>query len=273
VSAVIRRLTPSDIPAALRLTQTAGWNQTAHDWQTLLRLAPETCFALECDGAAVATTTAICYGRALAWIGMVLTDPQHRRRGYARRLLEHALGTLAAREISWMKLDATGMGAPLYRALGFDEECAVERWGRAASPGGGSRAWSYAPCHALDRTAFGADRSSLLEMLAPAGAASLHEEAYAMGRPGSQAAYFGPCVSRSTDAARELLAWFLAGHASEPAYWDLLPGNAAAVRLACENGFQPLRRLLRMVRAGARQAPPLAREDSLVFAMEGFECG
>ncbi len=274
MTGLVRALTRADIPAAMRIKEAAGWNQTEIDWHNLLCLGPETCFGLECGGALAATATAVCYERGLAWIGMVLTDPAHRRRGFARRLMEHLIEALAARQVDWIKLDATEAGAPLYRSLGFEAECAIERWGSVAADVRGipSLSWpGWQP--GLDRQAFGADRSQLLEMLAPLGAAAVADEGYAMARPGSQAAYFGPCVSRGPGTAAELLAWFLARHPGEPVYWDLLPDNVEAVRLARACGFAPQRRLVRMARRGTPGAAPLDRDDSLVFAIAGFEFG
>jgi GNAT superfamily N-acetyltransferase len=276
VTTLVRALTPADIPAAMRIKEAAGWNQTETDWHNLLALAPETCFGLECGGVLAATATAVCYGRKLAWIGMVLTDPAHRRRGFARRLMQHAIDTLMARQVEWIKLDATEMGSPLYRELGFEPECGIERWGATAGPAPGIPDLSGRDQpRALDRQAFGADRSELLAMLAPLGAAGVadHGNGYAMARPGSQAAYFGPSVSRRAETAEELLAWFLARHPQEPVCWDLLPSNSEAVRLARAAGFAPLRRLVRMVRRGVPGAAPLVHDDSQVFAIAGFEFG
>jgi GNAT superfamily N-acetyltransferase len=273
VTTLVRALTPADIPAAMRLKEAAGWNQTETDWRNLLKLAPETCFGVECGGGLAATATAVCYARRLAWIGMVLTDPAHRRRGFARRLMEHAIETLMARQVEWIKLDATEMGAPLYRQLGFEPECGIERWGATAEQSSRIRdlSWRDQPA-VLDRQAFGADRSELLAMLAPLGAAAVGD-GYAMARPGAQAAYFGPCVSRRAETAEELLAWFLSRHPQEPVCWDLLPSNPEAIRLACAAGFAPLRRLVRLVRRGVPGAAPLAHDDSKVFAIAGFEFG
>jgi GNAT superfamily N-acetyltransferase len=273
VTTLVRALTPADIPAAMRIKEAAGWNQTETDWRNLLKLAPETCFGVECGGVLAATATAVCYGRRLAWIGMVLTDPAHRRRGFARRLLQHAIEMLTARQVEWIKLDATEMGAPLYREFGFEPECGIERWGATAGPPPGipDLTWREQPA-VLDRQAFGADRSELLATLAPLGAAAVGD-GYAMARPGSQAAYFGPCVSRRAETAEGLLAWFLARHPREPVCWDLLPSNSEAVRLARAAGFAPLRRLVRMVRRGVPGAAPLAHDDSQIFAIAGFEFG
>jgi hypothetical protein len=96
---------------------------------------------------------------------------------------------------------------------------------------------------------------------------------YGMGRPGSQAAYFGPCVARSANAARDLLAWFLKKHPDESVYWDILPVNAEAVAIAREFGFTRVRELVRMALPGRKNPPPLPAHDSLVFAAAGFEYG
>ncbi|MGH9612936.1 MAG: GNAT family N-acetyltransferase, partial [Bryobacteraceae bacterium] len=135
---MIRSLTAADIPQALELSSIAGWNQTAEDWLMLINLAPESCFAFECDGEIAATTTLICYERRLAWIGMVLTRPPYRRRGFAHALVTHALETADRGGIETVKLDATDQGQPLYESLGFIAEQEVERWsgngGRPSPP-------------------------------------------------------------------------------------------------------------------------------------------
>ena len=256
----------------MRLKEAAGWNQTEGDWLSLIRLAPATCLGWNTKGC-WRRHYGDLYKQKLAWIGMVLTYPGYRRRGFGRTLMQHALAVLAERGVEWIKLDATDMGSPLYRDLGFVDETPIERWSRPAAGPIESPAVPPANWRALDGEAFGADRSGLLTELAPLGAASIAGEAYAMGRPGSKAAYFGPCVSRTPEAARELLMWFLAQHPGEPVYWDLLPVNTEAVRLAREFGFEPLRRLVRMVRPGLTSAAPLEHDDRRVYAIAGFEYG
>jgi predicted GNAT family acetyltransferase len=237
-------------------------------------MAPEGCFGIECDGVLAATTTAVCFGDELAWIGMVLTDPACRGRGFARRLMEHALDYLRKRRARWIKLDATDMGRPLYERLGFRDECPIERWERAPGTVKGARTapGTFALNQALDREAYGADRSALLRLLASIESCSIDGRDFAMGRPGSKAAYFGPCVSRSAEAARDLLAWFLARHPGENVSWDILPVNSDAVALAREFGFERTRELMRMS-LGEKDAPPLENQNQLVFATAGFEYG
>jgi len=273
---VVRTLRESDIPAAMQLKNAAGWNQTEQDWRNLLRLAPDGCFGVDWDGSLVSTTTAVCYGSELAWIGMVLTDPAYRSRGFARRLMEHALEFLERRQVQWIKLDATDSGRPLYGKLGFRDEQPIERWVRKAGPIAHGTAVRPAVPHewrGFDRQAFGADRWELLRLLAPIESAALPGAGYAMGRSGCKAAYFGPCVSRSFVEARGLLSWFLSMHSAENIYCDLLPSNDDAVQLAREFGFQCDRELVRMARCGMAGAAPLVCHENYIFAIAGFEFG
>ena len=53
---VMRKLKPSDIPAAVELSAEAGWNQTAEDWCTLIDLSVDGCLGIEVDGELVSTT-------------------------------------------------------------------------------------------------------------------------------------------------------------------------------------------------------------------------
>lgn len=268
---MIRRLLPSDMESAIRLTRAAGWNQVPADWERLLHLEPEGCFALEAEGQVAATTTVLSYGQELAWIGMVLTAPEFRRRGFGDALITRALQYVKQRRISVVKLDATDKGIGLYRRHGFIDECEIQRWRREARSVEGNETLSYAPDFTDDHKIFGTDRSFVLKTLEEFDAASLPGEGYAMGRPGFLAAYFGPCVAHTPAAARRLLRWFLARHPDKAVFWDLFPHNHEAVQLAQEFGFSPVRTLVRMhlSQPSARSFPNPAE----VFAIAGFELG
>ncbi len=265
--AAIRLLTPADLPALLHLSRSASWNQTANDWARLIALQPSGCFGIELDGTLAASATVVCYPPDLAWLGMVLTLPEYRGRGLARRIVEHAIAYSGRRTV---RLDASAMGQPLYESLGFVEECAVERWLRDPEPAAadiGSEAFVY--LHSLDAEAFGADRSLLINRLAEQEAASLSDSSFALGRPGLNAAYFGPCLCTTPAAARRLLQWFLARHPDAPVFWDLFPHNRHAAELAAEFAFRPVRRLTRM----SIHAPVRALPDARIYAIGGFEYG
>lgn len=271
----VRLLTPADIPAAMRLKDAAGWNQTETDWRNALTLAPRACFGIECDGDLRATVTTTRFQPELGWIGMMLTDPAYRGRGFAHSLMERAIESLRERKLHWIKLDATDMGRPVYERFGFVGEEPIERWIRRPQPlpGHARPAGPYVPDPLLDREAFGADRSELLRVLCEIEASSMAGAGFAMGRPGSRAAYFGPCVARSAEAARDLLMWFLGRHSAEPVYWDILPKNTEAVQMARDFGFERARELVRMALPGIRNPEELKNNDALVFAIAGFEYG
>jgi GNAT superfamily N-acetyltransferase len=262
----MRFLTTDDIPAACALSEEAGWNQTSEDWRRLIDLEPLGCFGIVEDERLVATTTLLTYGSDMAWVGMVLTHPDYRRRGYSRRLVTAALELAGARNIRCSKLDATDQGKPLYASLGFEVEQPVERWRRLPRP--------IAPPEPVpagtipqreDRIAFAVDRRKFIDTL---GEPLVHENAYALHRKGRLAQYFGPCVARNTATAFRLIGAALATDPEATWFWDLLPSNPAAVALARDFGFEPVRRLTRMVRG-----EPIRGEDSMVYAIGGFEAG
>jgi GNAT superfamily N-acetyltransferase len=271
--AILRRLVASDIPAALGLSEEAGWNQTSEDWRMLIDLAPQGCLAIESEGELAATTTLLCYGRRLAWIGMVLTSKSHRGRGFARRLLTQALTQADKMQIETVMLDATDQGRPLYEKMGFRFEQTVERWSRPASSNSSrtvllgdappAENWRMA-----DSRSFGADRSELLERLARRGQPYFIEGSYVLTRPGRQTCYLGPSVCDAPEAARALMARALQAEAPQGWSWDLLPKNVAVAAIARDLAFTPTRHLQRMVRG-----KDLRTKEEMIYAIAGFELG
>jgi GNAT superfamily N-acetyltransferase len=265
-----RRLRIEDIPAAAQLSAEAGWNQTEEDWRTLLELSPDGCLAIEMDGDLAATTTLLCYGRALAWIGMVLTKAKYQRRGCARRLLAQALEIADSMGIATIKLDATDQGRPLYESLGFRSEQEIERWSR---PGENdtqllaNRVSVEEPWRAADPLAFGTDRSQLLERLSRLNPPKSNSKSYLFTRQGRTTAYLGPCVSEDPREARRLIEECV--HDSRCAWsWDLFPQNQHAVALSRDLGFSPKRHLVRMARGKELQG-----KENSIYAIAGFELG
>ena len=273
---MIRHMRFADIAAAMRLKEAAGWNQTEHDWANVLALEPEGCWVDEQQGEVAASTTAVCYGQDLAWIGMVLVRPDFRGRGLARGLMEHCLRWLEARGVRQVKLDATDMGRPLYEKLGFREERAIERWrlDRSASSAGFPLA-SNLPVDqigSLDCLTFGADRTRLMEQLLRVfvGQGVWRPDGFILGRPGSGCYFLGPCAASNREAARQLVSAMLDRTQARSFFWDLFPGVAAAVELARELGFERRRELVRM---SLRPEVATAGRPEWVFGAAGFEYG
>jgi GNAT superfamily N-acetyltransferase len=270
--AAIRVLTADDIPQAFELSSLAGWNQTAADWSALLKLAPEGCFGVQIGSTLAATATLFCYGSSLAWIGMVLTHPDFRRRGLATKLLRRVLDIADKLAIRTVKLDATEMGEPLYRSLGFVPEQSVERWMRSADFPSNSELTCLRDlpplAKTIDRAVFGVDRIFLLRALLEQGACYSMSDSYLLTRAGRRASYLGPWLGRSARSARQLLELGLRTPSANGWYWDILPANQDAIALATEFGFTPQRRLLRMSRG-----EPLRGKEESIYAIAGFEFG
>lgn len=233
----------------MELSIAVNWNQLPADWERVLHLEPEGCFCMEEDGRVVATATAVTYGRDLAWIGMVLTLEAYRGRGFGGRLMGACLEYCERCGVGCVKLDATDMGRPLYERLGFVEESVVARW-HGELPELPVR--DFEPDLALDRLAFGADRSALLAVLGAS-------------RAGRVASYVGPMVARSYDDARQRV---LHAGASGATYWDIPETNGQAPELARELGFKPVRKLWRM-----RKGTPIEERPEFIYALAGFEFG
>lgn len=264
----IRLLETADLPDLMALSTGAGWNQTAEDWKMLLALAPDTCLGIECEGHLAATTTLLCYGKHLAWIGMVLTSPAFQRRGFARALVTRALELARERQIETVKLDATDQGRPLYESLGFVPECAIERWFRGDTETSHEAAPRYELQRVLeiDRNASFAERSLALRALWERSKVFGAQNGYLLSRPGRRASYIGPFVCHDSTTAEALLRLGVScGHSF---IWDLFPHNEAALELARRNGFTRERTLTRMF-----WGKPLRESIESIYAIAGFELG
>lgn len=265
---LLRPLQSNDLPALLALSAAANWNQTSADWQRILDLSAPLALGIEIDGAIRSTATAVSYAKSLAWVGMVLTLPEYRNQGLARRLLARLLEQLDLAGIPLVGLDATTMGTPLYESLGFAPLYPVERWLGFGSP---IRPIELPPFTRISSDSFGANRSRLLSQLAADGhSAQLPDGSFALLRPGSSYWQLGPIVASSAHSARHLIEWGLSHVGPQNVIWDLLADHEPALELAREFGFSRQRQLLRMLRG-----PAGLWQNSLAsqFALAGFEYG
>lgn len=259
----IRPLQRDDIAAAMRLKQAAGWNQTYLDLERFLALEPRGGLAA-CAGSRVVGTVTTFSFQNVSWIGMMLVEPAWRRRGIATRLMKTTVQRLEERGQAAIWLDATELGAPLYRQLGFEPFAEVIRLGGHAStppPGDNTvrvraAGWDDLPAMAaLDRQVAGADRTRLLQRLyveQPNSTRLVSQsgslDGFVMDRPGSYACLIGPLVARTAAAGRSLLADALARHRGHSVLVDIPAENALARSLAEHAGLTPQRHFTRMVR-------------------------
>ena len=273
------------LAGAMELSRAANWNQNESDWRMLLRLGRG--FGLSAaDGSLVASIVVLPYGDAFAWMSMVLVSPQHRRLGYASRMLRRAIAYLQSQGLTAV-LDATPAGHEVYVQEGLRDCWGFQRYSLLeARPVSGWHDVSglqlrrlvesdWPQILALDLPAFGASREALLRALA----ARLPEVAlvaergenicgYLLGRDGREARQLGPLVAADLPAAQALLA-----HALErvpaPLYIDIVDRHADLRSWALMQGFSVQRPFTRMVH-GAERAPG---DNETVMLVAGPELG
>jgi len=267
------------IAGCLKLSQSAQWNQNAADWRLMLGFGSGWGITTA-DGTLAASTIALPYGEDFAWIAMVLVLPEHRRLGYATRLLRLALAETAAQRRVAL-LDATPAGHEVYVQEGFRDFWGFKRFFLSRSLPSSSGAKSLDAAHwpgilALDATAFGASREVVLRNLAarqPKLALVAERDSrvagFVLGREGREALQIGPLVAKDAQAASELLDAAL-GRAEGPVYLDIADHATPLQAWALAQGFAIQRPFTRMAHGLNGRAPG---DAGLVYCPAGPELG
>jgi len=273
-------LRPEHVPGCLALSRAASWNQNEADWRLMLAIGHGWGLSLA-DGTLIATTLVLPYG-AFAWISMVLVHPAHRRQGHAGRLLRIAIDDLHRSRLTPV-LDATPAGREVYRVAGFRDTWTFKRFFCPPDKGGGAKRRGVltgetlpmpdfdGELAALDREAFGADRTMVLRALQtrlPQCALALDAKGFVLGRDGREAQQLGPLVARDAQTARLLLEQALRV-ASAPLYIDVVDHAPQLQQWLQSLGFVLQRPFTRMVH-GAARAPG---NEKLVYLVAGPELG
>ena len=262
------------------LSRAAHWNQNEADWRLMLEIGRGWGISLA-DGSLIASTLVLPYGH-FAWVSMVLVHPEQRRKGYAAHLLRVAIADLRARGLTPI-LDATPAGREVYRQEGFRDTWTFKRFQLKSgtdhvfrSRPEMAKTWSVpdfaaGTLAALDREAFGADRTSLLRALQqrlPQAALASDGKGFVLGREGREARQIGPLVARDESTAMALLQSALAAVAA-PLYVDVVDHAAQLQQWLLARGFVFQRPFTRMVH-GADRAPG---NEKLVYLVAGPELG
>ncbi|HEV2946349.1 MAG TPA: GNAT family N-acetyltransferase [Gemmataceae bacterium] len=276
----IRTMTLDDLELAMLLKDQAGWNQTVADWRRFLEMEPTGCFVADWDGRLVGTTVNCIFGQ-VAWVAMVLVDPEFRGRGIGRALMSHALGFLDDSGVSTVRLDATPLGEPLYKKLGFTVEYGLARFEgtpQPATPVHGKvdhvLSSDYPLLFQMDQLITGADRSKFLSRLFAEQSEQIRVvrsaetiAGFLACRHGTRAWQIGPCLA-GRGIGSVLLADALCRFVGTLIYVDIPGQNDAAGNLAERSGLAVQRRLVRM-----RRGPPVAERTDHIWASSGPELG
>jgi ribosomal protein S18 acetylase RimI-like enzyme len=278
-----RQMSVEDIPAGLSLCRSAGWNQVASDWELFLQLSPNGCkVAIDEGGKVVGTVTTVRYQEHFSWIGMVLVDPEQRRRGIGTRLLQEALSLLKDEET--VKLDATPTGREVYLQLGFIDECPLTRLQLSSRNAGNLPKSNATPMQPddfeaiklIDEKVFGGDRSVILKRLldnAPQLAFVTRTKngisGFCFGRQGHNFIHIGPVVSTNEGEAQQLVLAAIKNCERHSIILDAPNRNAEWNNLLASIGFTVQRPFIRMQR-GKNNSPGITENQ---FAILGPEFG
>lgn len=256
----LRCLTSLDVPAAMRLKTLAHWNQVPEDWRLCFRLAPESCLGLTQSGRLLGTAVTLRYPTSVAWIGMVLVDPDFRRMGLGTRLMEAALDK--ACDDTWTLLDAAPAGRPLYQKLGFRDIgtilrlCGTVR--AKVTPESDASPLDDEGLEAMiaaDAAVAECDRSALIKGLyqrSPDLAMGLQRQgqwtAFCIGRQGSDFLQLGPLLADSEEDAIELIRAVLNAVPSQPIMLDVPAVHTRLLHFLESAGLRAQRSFTRMVK-------------------------
>jgi GNAT superfamily N-acetyltransferase len=269
---VPRKMTVQDLAGGLRLCRASGWNQLEEDWRMFLESGGSGGFLIERDGNVLGTAAYMRYD-ALAWVAMMLVDPQERRAGFGAQLLAEALAALA--DAPCVGLDATPLGEPLYRRFGFVADYSLARTkatvdcARLPELAGVARPMLANDLEGVcrwDREVFGADRSGLLASLfarAPECAWVADDAGYMFGRPGYLYGQLGPLVAADGGTARALVTRCLSGLGGRTFAMDVPLLDGEWLEFLKSVGFVEERRFTRMFLRGHRHPGIPARQYAI----------
>ncbi|TCU41490.1 GNAT family N-acetyltransferase [Rhizobium azibense] len=203
------------LEGALALSRQAGWPHRLGDWEMALALS--TGFVVLENNKVVGTTLTTHFG-GCATINMVIVAEAMRGLGLGRRLMDAGLNAARGEPC---RLVATEEGLPLYEKVGFRQvgdilQCqgvcaAVEapidvEWMQSGD---------LAEIAALDKAAFGADRSKLISYMKDIGRFAVirrggHVAGFGATRAFGRGEVIGPVVAENAEDARKLILFQIA---------------------------------------------------------------
>jgi len=280
-----RTLKTSDIPGAQVLREFAQWNQTDRDWENLLALEPNGCFAAEMDGQIVGTATSTRFMPAsgpgsFGWIGMVLVHPEYRRHGIGSTLLKQCIAYLKDCGVETVKLDATPMGRLVYEKLGFVAEYELERWEIPATsdvlrPASGVNILAMEERDVIavveyDTPIFGAQREALIKawlsgMPSAAFVATQGDAVtgYCLARMGINFDQIGPVIGETAEICEALFTRAAEALGPKKIILDIVSAQSWTVELAKKAGLAHQRPFLRM--AFGKNSSPGMRDKTFAI--------
>ena len=275
----VERMTHDDVGTALRWAASEGWNPGLHDADAFLAADPYGFFVLKVDGQPAATVSAVRYGERFSFLGLYITAPEMRGRGYGVAVWRAGREHLTGRVVG---LDAVLEQETTYGRDGFVADHRTTRHVLASTSSVPPPRRSMVDVRELpletlvayDGRLFPGDRSAFLTAwLAMPDALSLavlegdQLIGWALRRSCLEGHKVGPLFANDPEVANDLLC-ALAADVAGPLYLDIPDPNAPGRALAARHGMTPVFTTVRMY-----DGPPPVLDLERIFGVTTLELG
>jgi predicted N-acetyltransferase YhbS len=277
----IRPIGQQDVPVCDELLKNAfgGSDSRAVELYRYLEIQPDGWFIAARDDHIIGSVGAVDYG-TFAYIGLMAVLPEARSQGVGRALLQHVLSWLRQRGVTSVLLDATELGYPLYRSLGFaeiDQALVFSRINDVLPAEGLAEGELLLACDLpevcqLDETIFGADRERGLRVYQrdfPGRClVSRRKDGSISGFIVAQGRRLGPWVTDCPADAECLLRTALALKYEDTPLVIVPAANRAAQEILGRFGFECLRQARHMLLGN-----PVTRCRDQIYGQTSFAIG
>lgn len=225
-TATARLISSADRPLLHELTMGVFWPHRDHDLDLFLSLG-QGYLAVDEIGRAMGSAMYFPFGDDFAMFGMMVTAPRLQEQGTGRWLLNRIMADCPGRDL---RLSATRAAYRLYQGAGFVPVGTIwQHQGPARpihlpSPVAGVETRAMAPGDraamlALDRPAYGADRTRMLDALLPLSQARValrggRVVGFALMRRFGRGKVIGPVVAEESGIAMQMIAPFVQAEAA-----------------------------------------------------------
>lgn len=262
---VIRPLTPDELETLVSWAGDEGWNPGLADAEAFRAADPDGFIGCFVAGELAAAIAATAYGDGFGFIGLYISHPRFRGRGYGKRVWDAGMAHLDGLAIG---LDGVPAQQENYRKSGFIEHYRTWRWSGAfaADNIGDDRIVAVTPTllpelERFDRRFFPASRTAFLKRwtASPRVTLALVEDGRLAGygtiRQCRDGCKIGPLFTE-TDTGAERLFAALAAHATQQTlHIDVPEPNTAFAAFLQKYGFERGFVTARMVRGPAPTSP------------------